>query len=77
MSTTEAPADKKHGYTFGCEGVVDLDTACNLLGVAAKSTVTNYAEKGFIRIGQHKGSKTAKKVICRKSIDEYLSSLEG
>lgn len=77
MSTaTETPADKKHGYTFGCDGVVDLDTACHLLGVSAKSTVTSYAERGFIRIGQHKGSKTAKKCVCRRSITEYLSSLE-
>lgn len=69
-------ANKKWGYTFGCEGVVSLIDAGELLGVPSKNTVKDYADKGYIRIGKHKASKFSKVVICRRSINEYLDSLE-
>lgn len=70
-------ADAKHGYRFGCDGVVDLATACDLLGLSSKSTVTEYGKRGFIRIGKHKAGPSAKSAVCRRSIAEYLATLEN
>ncbi|QDU15495.1 hypothetical protein CA11_33200 [Gimesia maris] len=70
-------ANKKYGYIFGCEGVVDYQGAFILLGVSSRDTVRNMAKRGLIRQGQHTGSSNAKAVFCRRSILEYLSKLEN
>jgi len=76
MSTTQTPANKKHGYQFGCDGVVDYNGAFKLLGVSSRDTVRKMARSGLIRQGQHAGSSNAKAVFCIRSIHEYLNSLE-
>ncbi len=69
-------ADKKHGYVFGCEGVVDYNGAFKLLGVSSRDTVRNMARSGLIRQGQHAGKSNAKAAFCRRSIHDYLSQIE-
>ncbi len=73
MTATQTPADKKHGYEFGCDGVMDYATAAEKLGVS-KRTIERYAEQGRFRSGKHPGSKS---VVCRRSINEYMATLEN
>ncbi|WP_417378160.1 helix-turn-helix domain-containing protein [Gimesia sp.] len=66
-------ADAKYGYRFGCDGVMDVKEAGDTLGVCER-TVWNYIEQNRFRHGNHPGGK---KIICTRSLREYLSSLES
>lgn len=76
MSVAESPANKKFGYVFGCDGVVDYKGASRLLGVSSRDTIRGMADRGLIRKGQHTGKSNAKAAFCRRSILEYLASIE-
>jgi len=74
MSTqTKSPADEKHGYEFGCDGVLDVSEAGEKLGVCER-TVWNYINQERFRHGRHPDGK---KIICRRSLTEYIRSLES
>ncbi|QDU15494.1 Helix-turn-helix domain protein [Gimesia maris] len=66
-------ADAKYGYRFSCDGVMDVKEAGDMLGVCER-TVWNYIEQGRFRHGNHPGGK---KIICIRSIRDYLASLES
>jgi hypothetical protein len=70
---TESPATKKWGYTFGADGLMDLETASKYLANASRSTMDKYADEERIRRGKS-GSKV---VFCARSVREYASSLES
>lgn len=76
MSTTRA-ANKKYGYSFGCDGVVNIAGAAELLGVSSENTVKKYADERRFRSGKHEGGECARNVYCRRSILDYLDSLEN
>ncbi|WP_417378161.1 hypothetical protein [Gimesia sp.] len=65
-------ADAKHGYPFGCNGVIDYEAAADRLGVS-KRTVDRYTKKDRFRHGKHPDGKN---VVCVRSLNEYISSLE-
>ena len=78
MTTELTPADKEYGYTFGCDDFVDLKTAALKLGVT-KRTVERYikaaqdGEEKRFRFGKHENGK---RIICRRSLEDYKRSLE-
>lgn len=76
MTTKTRPANTKYGYRFGCDGVVDINKAMEMLGVKSKTTVNKYAEEKRFRSGKHEGADCSKGVYCRRSILDYLDSLE-
>lgn len=65
-------ASRQFGYTFGDEGVVTMKEACRLLGMC-RDTVKLKAAAGQIRIGSDGG----RIKLCRRSIREYLATLES
>jgi len=73
MSITWSPADRQYGYEFGVDGVRDYAWAADRLGVS-KRTISRYIEQGRFRVGRHPG---AKAVICKRSILEYVATLEN
>jgi len=75
MSTkTQSPADEKHGYVFGCDGVLNINEAVDLLGVCER-TVWRYVKENRFRTGKHPG--TNRLIICRRSLMSYLSGIES
>lgn len=69
----KTPADKQYGYRFGCDGLIGFDEARELLGGVCRKTLYRRIEEGLIR----KGNIKKKSVICRRSLVEYISSLES
>lgn len=65
------PADDAYGYTFGVDGVVSRETAQQLLD-CHHATLYRLCKKGLIRRGRL--GKRAR--FCRRSITEYMRSLE-
>lgn len=65
------PADDAHGYAFGVDGVVGAETAAALLD-CHRTTLYRLCKQGHIRRG--KLNKRAR--FCRRSIADYLRSLE-
>lgn len=75
-TTTRTPAEKRWGYTFGERGVCPIDDAAKLLG-CSRRTVERRVQEGYLRKGYAKpGAITSGVVICRRSIEDYLRSLE-
>lgn len=69
----QSPADKMHRYEFGCDGVVDFETAAERLGVCKRS-IERYAKKNRFRHGKHPDGKN---VVCLRSLNDYIASLEN
>lgn len=67
----ESPADAAYGYPFGVDGVVNRSTATALLD-CHKATLYRLCNRGIIRRGLAGG----RAKFCRRSIDDYLRSLE-
>lgn len=74
--TLNTPAEKRWGYRFGERGVVPISDAAAMLGKSER-TVERRIEQGFLRRGYAKpGVPQSGIVICRRSLEDYLSSLE-
>ena len=69
-------ADAKFGYRFGIDGLVSLEEACRFLGGINRDTLNKYAAQGLIRKGKRSGLRYGRVVICKRSLEEYASSLE-
>ncbi|QDU82633.1 hypothetical protein Pla110_43940 [Polystyrenella longa] len=73
MSTTSMKTPEEiHGYEFGCEGVVPIKEAAKIIG-ASLHTVRRRVDEEQLRMGKDGSRRT---VICRRSIREYLRSIE-
>jgi hypothetical protein len=68
----KTPADERWGYPFGVDGLMGTDEACRFLGGCHRHTLDNIASEGNIR----KGKSGNRIVICRRSIEDYVSSIE-
>ena len=72
----QTPAEKRWGYRFGERGVVPIAEAASLLGKSER-TVERRIEQGYLRRGYAKpGVPQSGIVVCRRSLDDYLASLE-
>ncbi len=70
---TLSPADRAHGgKKFGCSGVVNLETAIEMMGNVSRQTIDRRVIEGKIR----KGKEGGRLVFCRQSIIDYLRSIE-
>lgn len=65
-------ADKDWGYTFGCNGTYNELQVRALMGNAGSSTVDRRVAARLIR----KGKEVGRSVYCKRSVDEYIASLE-
>jgi excisionase family DNA binding protein len=68
----EHHADEMFGYTFGVDGVMKMSAACEFLDVS-RATIDRLAESNKIRIGKIGNGQVR---ICRRSINDYVRSLE-
>lgn len=71
-SQLTSPADKTHGYKFGCDGVVSVKEARVRMGKVSKATIYRRFAEGVIRRGRDGG----RAIVCLRSLTEYLSQLE-
>jgi excisionase family DNA binding protein len=65
-------ADKTWGFLFGVDGLLTLDQAQGFLGVSQR-TVYRLLDDGVLRRGKVRG----KVVICKRSVLEYLKTVEA
>lgn len=72
VNAPENEADRRHGYRFGCEGIVDIPTAAERLGGVSVCTVFRRIAANKFRAGRE-GNRT---VICIRSLNDYIASLE-
>lgn len=70
--TDSTEADRKHGYRFGCDGIVNMKQAAEMLGGVNERTVVRRIDAGVFRVGREGG----RVVICKRSILDYIASLE-
>lgn len=77
MSIAEqlSPADARWGFTFGCDGLMSLEEACDFLGGISVDTLDNRARDGLIRKGKHPNG-LRKAVVCRRSVVEFAATME-
>ena len=66
-------ADRKYGYRFGCDGLMSIEETCEFLNIS-RWTLNARIDAGHIRKGKHLDGRAV--VICRRSVQEYLSRLE-
>lgn len=66
-----SPAEDAYGYPFGVDGVVGVDTASALLD-CHRTTLYRLSRQGHIR----RGKLNRRARFCRRSITDYLRSLE-
>jgi hypothetical protein len=65
-------ADKKWGYRFGVDGIVNTADAAILLGKRSVETVERRIAEGCFRSGKDHG----RLVICKRSLLDYIAGLE-
>lgn len=68
----QVESTNRWGYTFGVDGVVDFESACEMFGGISRQTMDRRAEKQLIR----KGKDAGRIVFCVRSIRRYLASTE-
>lgn len=72
----EKPSDEMFGYIFGCDGLMSMDEVCTFLGKdVAHDTVDRLIAENKLRAGNLRG-KRGRVRICRRSLMEYVSSIE-
>jgi len=71
-ATLNITADAEWGYRFGIDGVVTMREACELLALS-HDTIKRRAAEGRLRLGNDGG----RIKVCRRSIADYLSEIEG
>lgn len=72
IHTAETDSDRSWGYRFGCDGIVSLADAAVMLAGVSTRTVERRIVDGLLRPGKLGG----RLVICRRSLNEYISTLE-
>lgn len=72
VRTSETEADRKWGYRFGCDGIVNLEDAGKILANASTRTVERRIAAGVLRAG-YEGGRT---VVCVRSIRDHIAGLE-
>jgi hypothetical protein len=73
--TPLAGADKQYGFRFGCDGLMSVPQAREFLGDISKHTLYRKIRAGLIRKGNiGEGGRT---VICRRSVIEYIATMES
>lgn len=76
---TVSAVDQDWGWEFGCEGLMTLDDACEMLSVS-RNTLDRLCTEKFLRKGKsprHDPKNKATRVyICRRSVREYMRSME-
>lgn len=70
MSTTAV--ERKWGFAFGVDGLMNLEEARQHLGNMSRKTVDRLAEACHIR----RGKVGARVVFCRRSVVEYVKTVE-
>jgi hypothetical protein len=71
MQTKLIGADKSWGFRFGCDGVVSVNEAMEHLGIA-RTKLYELKNSGKIRTGKI----DRKTVVCRRSMNEFLKTVE-
>lgn len=72
-----SPAAERWGYEFGCRGVLSAEEARVMLGNVCGRTLRRYRAQGFIRVGNRiPGKPNSGKVVCRRSLMEFLAAGE-
>jgi excisionase family DNA binding protein len=64
-------ADEQYGSEFGCDGIIRIQEAAAKLTVG-KRTVYNLLREGKLR----KGKINRRTVVCQRSLQDYIKSLE-
>lgn len=72
-SELQSPASMRWGYEFGCDGIVSIREAAKMLGGVSLTTVYRRISEGLLRHGVDGG----RAIICRRSLTEYIASLES
>ena len=71
IAKIESAADKKWGWSFGCDGLMSFEQAQEYLGGMSRSSIDRHAEAGRIRKGR-----SGKIYFCKRSVIEFAKSLE-
>lgn len=69
---TEINADSEHGYAFGVDGLLSVSEAAEALKVSTR-TVFSLLQSGHLR----RGKIVRRTVVCRRSLQKYIQSLEA
>lgn len=69
---TLTDADRKCGYRFGVDGLVTIADAAKMLGNCSERTVERRLADGLFRCGREGG----RCVICKRSLTDYIATLE-
>ena len=67
-------ADQHFGFTFGVDGLMSYEQACEFLGGISVSTLKRLLEDGPIRRGRHPHGRRV--VVCRRSVMNYIADME-
>lgn len=65
--------DERHGYEFGCDGLMSIAEARSFLGGISDDTIESLFNAGSIRKARVNGRRIG---ICRRSVLEYLKAQE-
>jgi hypothetical protein len=77
VTKEQSPAEKRWGYTFGCDGIVTSRAARAMLDLESNETLKEYAERGLIRIGYRiPGVPSSGITVCRRSLMAFLAAGE-
>ncbi|MFG0332543.1 MAG: helix-turn-helix transcriptional regulator [Maioricimonas sp. JB049] len=66
-------SDQYYGYQFGCDGLLTVREVEDLLRVS-RSTIWRMCADGTLRKGRDEARRKVR--ICRRSVSEYIKSLE-
>lgn len=72
VDTQSSAADRKFGYRFGVDGIVNLDDALKMLAGCSRATLDRRCEEQKIR----KGRDGNRVVFCVRSLKDHIASLE-
>jgi len=77
MSQPTGPslADLKWGFEFGIEGVMTTKDVCGFLSTN-RTTLSRLVDEGRLRKGKRGENIKSRSVYCRRSVREYVRSLE-
>lgn len=68
-------ADAEWGYRFGCDGVLGTAAACDFMSTS-RWTLERLVDAGQIRKGKADNGPGGAVKFCRRSLKDYLATLE-